>query len=246
MNPLQSLISFLTSSGLGSRRYCFELVVGGSVRINGKVVDQASAQVNAAVDEITARGQTIALPKRKVYLKLNKPLGVISTVSDDLGRKTVMDFVPVQYSKYRLYPVGRLDSETSGLMIITNDGNLANFLTHPKYEIQKEYQILVDRVLNDGEIFDLQTGVEIKGYRTSPCKIVRLRKRAEPWYSVTIHEGKKRELRLMFLTVGCEIKRLRRVRIGRLKIGDLQVGRSEELTSKELDLLQQKWKAGDR
>ncbi|MQF69033.1 rRNA pseudouridine synthase [SAR202 cluster bacterium AD-804-J14_MRT_500m] len=234
---MQSLISFLTSTGLGSRRHCFDLLVNGYVRVNGMVAAKASLSVNSGVDEVTVRGQTIALPKRKLYLKLNKPLGVISTISDELGRRTVVDLIPVQYRNFRLYPVGRLDSGTSGLMIMTNDGDLANFLTHPKFEVEKEYQVLLDRELNEDEISELQMGVEINGHRTSPCKIVRLRKRTEPWYAVIIHEGKKRELRFMFLAAGAKVRQICRVRIGRLKLGNLQVGRSEELTSQELDLL---------
>ncbi len=234
---MQPIIGFLTAAGVGSRRRCFDLLVNGKVQVNGAVVEQSSKPVDPEADEVTVEGQAVAAPSQKVYLKLNKPVGVISTVSDERGRRTVVHLVPAAFRDFRLYPVGRLDASTSGLLIMTNDGDLAHLLTHPKFEVEKEYHVLLDRHLTEEQLVELEGGVRINGRPTAPARIVRLRKLLDAWYSVTIHEGKKRELRLMFLAAGRTVKQLRRVRIGGLKLGNLLPGRVMELTLQELALL---------
>ncbi len=229
----ETLLRLLTRAGVGSRRECFRLIVGGHVRINGRIVTAAAEVVDPHAVKVTVDGKPVATEEPKVYLKVNKPLGIVSTTDDDLGRKTVLDLVPDEYRRYRLYPVGRLDVDTSGLLLLTNDGDLANRLTHPRFEVEKEYQAIIDQELTEAQIGALERGVRIAREWTAPAHIRRIPD-AEPRYSIVVHEGRKHQVRNMFRAVGREVLRLRRVRIDTLRLGGLRMGKAVELTPDEL------------
>lgn len=229
----ETLLHLLTRAGIGSRRECFRLIVGGQVRVNGRVAAAATEMVDPSKARVTVSGKPIATEEPKVYLKLNKPLGVVSTTADDQGRKTVLDLAPPEYRKYRLYPVGRLDVETSGLMLLTNDGDLANHLTHPRFEVEKEYQAIIDQELTEAQISALERGVRIAGEWTAPARVRRIPD-PQPRYSIAVHEGRKHQVRYMFRAVGREVLRLRRVRMDNLRLGGLRSGKAVELTPEEI------------
>lgn len=207
--------------------------------MNGHPLTSAAAQVDPGTDRIEVEGEHAAASEKHVYVKLNKPRGVVSTTSDDQGRETVLDLLPDRYKRMRLYPVGRLDVDTSGLVLLTNDGELANRLTHPRFEVEKEYFALIDEPLTDGQQRALERGVLVLRRQTAPAKVKRLVARAEPWYSITIHEGRKRQVRYMFRAVERAVRELRRVRIHTLELGRLAPGKTAEVTQKEMELLVQ-------
>ena len=234
---MQSLINLLTSAGVGSRRRCFDLLTRGKVQVNGSEEDRPSTPVDPDVDVVQVEGQSVHPVDRKVYLKLNKPTGVVSTTSDERGRPTVIDLVPKDYKCLRLFLVGRLDVNTTGLILLTNDGDLANRLTHPRYEVEKEYHALLNQPLTADQRVALKEGVTINGRRTASTVVRRLTGAQEPWYSVILREGRKRQVRLMFTAVGRSVRSLRRVRIHTLNVGSLPLGAVEELSTEEISRL---------
>jgi 23S rRNA pseudouridine2605 synthase len=159
---------------------------------------------------------------------LNKPEGILSTVSDERGRRTVINLLPQRYRNFRLYPVGRLDKDSSGLILLTNDGDLAHRLTHPRFEHEKEYEVLIKGTLKPGEIYRLEAGIKLEDGITSPAMVKKL-KTADNKYSITIHEGKKRQLRRMLEALGYPVLELKRVRIGSIKMGTLKEGGVREV-----------------
>ena len=234
---LPSLIQLLTKTGIGSRRYCFELIKNGRVRVNGRDQLSAAILIDFDSDHVEVDGRSLGEIEPLVYMKFNKPVGVVSTTSDDAGRSTVLDFVPDRFNDLRLYPVGRLDIDTSGLVLLTNDGALANHLTHPRFGIEKEYVALIDKKLTDRQIQALEYGVMVRGVRTSPAKVKKMTNRNASWYSLIIHEGRKHQVRNMFRAIGCEVYELKRVRIRNLLLGSLKSGRVVELTKDEFQNL---------
>jgi len=205
--------------------------------VNGKEQFSAAILIDFVSDQVEIDGRSIGEIEPLVYMKFNKPVGVVSTTSDDVGRSTVLDFVPDGFRHLRLYPVGRLDIDTSGLVLLTNDGALANHLTHPRFEIEKEYFALIDKELTDRQIQALESGVMLGGIRTSPAHVKRMVNRNAPWYSLIIHEGRKHQVRSMFHAIGCEVYELKRVRIKNLRLGSLKSGRVVELTKDEFQNL---------
>lgn len=234
------LIRFLTGAGEGSRRECFQLITSGAVRVNGTPATAVTAPVNPERDRIEVRGRRVEKSQRKVYLALNKPRGVVSTTSDERGRPTVLDYVPAPLRGLRLFPVGRLDADTTGLILLTNDGELALRLTHPRFEADKEYEAAVDAPLTMGQLRQLEAGVVIEGQKTAPARVRALRGPGLPRYSVVVHEGRKRQVRLMFAAVGRSVRSLRRVRILTLTLGDLREGATRALTPSELNRLKRR------
>lgn len=234
---MPSLIQLLTKTGVGSRRYCFDLIKNGRVRVNGREQLSAATLIDFVSDQVEVDGHLIDDIQPMVYMKLNKPVGVVSTTSDDAGRPTVLDFVPDRFRQLRLYPVGRLDIDTSGLVLLTNDGDLANRLTHPRFEVEKEYFALTNTELTDRQTHALEEGVMIGGIRTSRAQVKRMVNRDAPWYSLIIHEGRKHQVRNMFRAIGCEVHNLKRVRIRNLLLGSLKSGRVAELTNDEFQNL---------
>lgn len=233
--PKVRIHKFLAHAGIASRRKSEELVESGRVTINGKTasigdtIDTSSAIVN--VD-----GKRVTLPDFKYYI-LNKPSGYVSTTSDPHGRRTVLDLVPKEIKKSRLYPVGRLDYDSEGLIILTNDGDFTNTLTHPSYGIDKTYEVLVRGNPSATRIEELERGVFLEDGKTAPAKIIRreIKENSNNWITITIHEGKKRQVRRMFEHIGHPVQRLIRVRIGWIELGDLGQGKYRELSKGESD-----------
>jgi len=235
-----SLLKALQSSGAGSRRWAADAIRNSLVRVNGIIVEDFAYPVDVGVDYVTVSGKSIFLqPEPLVYLMINKPKGLISTSSDERGRKTVLEIVPHKYRNIRLYPVGRLDKDTTGLLLLTNDGKLTYRSTHPKFELEKEYFVQTDKSLNPGQKQKLEKGLVLEDGETYPALIRELK---PPFnYSITIHEGRKRQVRRMFENMGLKVLSLKRVRMGNLRLGNLEEGEARVLTQGEIgELLESK------
>ena len=232
------LQKFLASSGIASRRKCEELILEGRVEVNGLTVYELGTKVDPEKDEVKYKGRIVKQDEEKVYILLNKPIGFVTTAKEQFGRDKVLDLVKITK---RIVPVGRLDMYTSGALILTNDGELVNRLTHPKNEIDKTYNATVAGVITKDEIESLQNGVEIdEGYITKPAKVKILKIDEEKNISriqITIHEGKNRQVRKMCEAVGKKIIALHRSKIGSLDVKDLKIGEWRYLTEKEINKL---------
>jgi 23S rRNA pseudouridine2605 synthase len=231
----QSLLKVLTQAGAGSRRRLSEAIKSGRVTVNGETITGFSHPVDSQKDSITIDGKHVPIQsQRLIYIMMNKPAGVITTVSDEFGRRTILDLLPHEYKNYRLYPVGRLDKDSTGLILLTNDGELANRLTHPRFGHEKEYVVGTDIPLKAGEMHRLEKGIMLDDGMTCPAKIRRLKGGD---YSITIHEGRKHQVRRMFEAMGYQVKALKRIRIGNLQLGSLAEGKVRELRRDEVDEL---------
>ena len=232
----ERLQKIIARAGFGSRRACEEFITRGRVRVNGRLA-QLGEKADPAVDEITLDGESIASPERLIYVALHKPRGVVSSLAPQGDRQTVRDLVPL---KERLYPVGRLDVDSEGLVLLTNDGELTDRLTHPRYESEKEYRALV-KGNPDGERLDAwRRGVVVEGKRTAPAKVRReQRVEAGTWLRVVMHEGRKHEIRNIGAALGLPVLRLIRVRLGALELGDLRPGAWRELKGWEVKRLRE-------
>lgn len=226
------LNKFLSASGLASRRKSEEIITAGRVVVNGKVVTNLSTVVNEKVDKVEVDGVVVKLPSQFVYLKMNKPKGYACTASDERGRKTIFDLVE---SDVRLFNVGRLDYDTEGLILLTNDGEFANLVTHPKYHFEKEYIVTAEGEVKEGDLAVLRKGVVIDGERM-PTARVKLLGYDGKWskVSVVIDEGQNHQVRRMFEAIGKDIKLLKRVRIGEVHLGGLYRGKTKPMTEKEI------------
>ena len=236
MKP-ESLLKALTSADLGSRRKMADAIKHERVTVNRAVVTNFRHPVNTAEDVIAINGKALALKSAPtVTLMLHKPAGYISTLSDERGRQKVTDLLPDKYRHLRLYPVGRLDKDSTGLLLLTNDGDLAYRLTHPRYEHEKEYLVQIQGRLSGEEMRKLQNGLELEEGKTAPARIEEVA--AEPFnYSLTIHEGRKRQVRRMFSNLGHPVLALKRIRFGTLALGNLPEGKTRELSAQEIALL---------
>ena len=215
----------LAQAGIASRRKCEDLIAKGRVLVNGKVATLGE-KADAEKDRIVVNGKLVEIQK-KVYIMLNKPGGYVTTVSEKHYMKTVMDLVKISE---RIFPVGRLDKDTEGLLLLTNDGELANKLTHPRYEVEKEYFVVVNRPISDQHMEQLQKGIVIDGRRVQIRGI-------DVWAAkamIRIHEGRKHIVRRLFEKVGLTVVRLSRTRVGQLEIGNLQPGKWRHLSDAEL------------
>ena len=227
------LNKYLADCGVGSRRECDRLIADGVVKINGKVAT-LGATVSES-DRVTVNDKRVGDKQKNYYLMLHKPKGYVTTVKDDLGRKTVMDLIDV---KARLYPVGRLDYDTEGLLILTNDGDLANRLTHPRNEVNKTYIARISGMLTDKERIQLEKGVLIDGVKTAPSRVKILKQdQHHTRCEVTIHEGRNRQVKKMFESVGKEVEFLKRVAVGELRLGGLKRGEYRVLNENEVEYL---------
>lgn len=229
------MLKALTGAGVGSRRYVADAIRNGLVAVNGQKVEDFRHPLNIETDRVTLSGKSVNLrPEQLVYLLVNKSKGIISTTSDERGRQTVLEILPQKYRKLRLYPVGRLDLDSTGLLLLTNDGALTYRLTHPRFENEKEYLVQIEGSLNPGQKKKLEEGLELEDGMTHPA-VVREVKPSLPFnYSLTIHEGRKHQVRRMFQSLGFQVRALRRVRMGSLVLGDLREGEARELTAKEV------------
>lgn len=229
------LNKYIASAGLASRRKADELIKAGKVKINGAVLDEPGYDV-APGDVVEVNGNVIEPVKRQVYIMLNKPKGYITSVSDDRDRPTVMDLVAEVDA--RLFPIGRLDYNTSGLLLMTNDGDFAYRLTHPKHEVEKTYRARVAGVLSPERIAKLRKGVDIGGFVTSPARVTVIKQLdRSALVEIKIHEGKNRQIRKMFAAVGNKVIELERVAMGELHLGHLKVGHYRKLTRQEIEYL---------
>ena len=232
---LQKIIS---AAGVASRRAAEELIVEGRVRVNGKVVTELGAKADANNDHIKVDGKLINPKQPRTYIMLNKPAGYVTTMSDPEGRRTVQDLL--KGIKTRVYPVGRLDYNTEGLLLMTNDGDFAHLITHPKHEFPKTYLAKVKGVLDERAIEMLEKGVFLQDGKTAPAKVKKIRKEEmNSWVEITIHEGRKRQVRRMFDHVGRSVIKLKRIRTGGLSLGDLPEGRFRHLTLDEVKTLRE-------
>ena len=222
---------FLAAAGLGSRRHCDELIAAGRVTINGQVCTDFSAQPGDR-DYVKVDGKLLR-SQRRLDIILHKPAGFVSTRSDPNARDTIFDLLPPHLP--RLFNVGRLDAQTEGLLLLTNDGDLAQRLTHPRYKIEKEYEITLDRPWDPALAAKLHQGVMLDGQR---ARIDSLHSIKPTRLRVILRQGINRQIRRMFYEVGYEVKRLVRVRIGRLRLGDLPRGHWRPLTKGELKSLE--------
>lgn len=231
---MERLQKFLARSGIASRRKCEELISAGLVTVNGKVTTTLGTTVDPVADEVIVNGQKVK-PEKPIYIAINKPKGYVCTSSDPDGRPLVLDLV--RHIAQRVYTVGRLDTETEGLLLITNNGDFANRIIHPKQKIPKVYYVRIKGDLDEDKIKTLQSPMKIDGKRTQPAEVELLSSRGNKHeLSITIFEGKNRQIRQMFDQIRCWVLRLRRVRIGNLELGDLQPGQYRILTEQELDL----------
>lgn len=228
------LQKFMAECGVASRRKSEELIEMGKVKVNGHIA-YIGDKVNPKKDIVTVRGKKINKVDRMYYIMLNKPRGYVTTVSDELGRKTVMDLVDV---KARVYPVGRLDKDSEGLLILTNDGSFANALTHPKHNYAKVYRVTVRPSVTDEILEKLRNGIEIDGKKTAPCDVnVITEEEGRVVLEFILREGRNRQIRKMCDAVNLQVARLKRISIGPIKLGMLQTGKSRELTDNEIKKL---------
>ncbi|MBI1977158.1 MAG: rRNA pseudouridine synthase [Candidatus Omnitrophica bacterium] len=230
------LQSFLAQSGVASRRNVIYELDQGKVKVNGEVVRIPSYPIYPDKDEVTYEGRPVTISSDKVYFIFNKPRGVVSTVKDTHGRKTVLDYF--KDVNVRLYPVGRLDQDTTGLLLLTNDGDLANKLMHPRYGVEKVYEAKLDKEATKEQVEQLERGVMVEGSMTAPCRIHVLGAQdGNPRVEVFLHEGKKRQVRVMFQSVGVRVVHLHRKRYGPLVLKGLTPGKYRALTQAEVETL---------
>lgn len=230
------LQAFLARAGAApSRRKAEALISAGRVSVNGRTATLGQS-VEPATDRVLLDGQPVELPAAYAYFALNKPAGYLTTMSDDRGRKTVADLMPRDVPG--LVPVGRLDADTTGLLILTNDGKLANHVAHPSAEIEKQYELTLKNPLDQRALEALAEGPDLEDGKMLPPKIMDLREKAdETTLVLTIHEGRNRIIRRACMAVGLELLSLRRMRVGPVRLGDLPEGRVRSLTLEELEAL---------
>ncbi len=230
---LERIQKIISAAGITSRRAAEELIAEGRVRVNGTVVTELGSKADASKDHIKVDGKLINPKQPPTYVMLNKPAGFVTTMSDPEGRPTVQDLL--KGIKVRVYPVGRLDYNTEGLLLMTNDGDFAHLVTHPKHEFPKTYLAKVKGVVEDGQIANLEQGIYLDDGKTAPARIKKIRKEeANSWLEITIHEGRKRQVRRMFDRVGHSVIKLKRIKTGNLTLGDLPEGSYRYLTPGEV------------
>ena len=232
------IAKFLAAAGVASRRKCEEIILEGNVKVNGKTVEELGRQVDPERDDIRVNRKKIELKQEKIYIMFNKPVGCVCTCEDDRGRTTVLDYI--KGIDERIYPVGRLDFTTEGLLILTNDGDLAFRLTHPSNEVNKRYLAIVDSEITSDDVRKLEKGVFIDGGKTAPAKVKLLKvspTRTE--LTIIIHEGRNRQVRRMFEAIGKNVVFLKRISVGDMNLGDLKKGEYRFLTKEEIGYLKQ-------
>lgn len=231
----ERLQKILSEMGIASRRKAEEIISEGRVTVNGTVAT-IGMKADPLKDHIKLDGKLLRGAEKKVYLMMNKPKGVVTSLSDPEGRPTIKDFL--MKVKERVYPVGRLDYDSEGLLILTNDGDFAQSILHPSKKIPKTYNVKIKDVLDDADLEKLRKGMRIDGVLTAPAKVFRIRQTFEnSWIEMTISEGKNRQIRRMLERVGHPVQKLKRTKIGTLPIGTLKPGEVRRLTSEELDKL---------
>ena len=222
---------YLADSGIASRRGAEQFILDRKVKVNGRLVKELSTKVDPAIDKVTFKGKLVAPARETVVYMLNKPAGYTCTNRRFKGERSVIDLVK---TAERIYPIGRLDKKSTGLILLTNDGDLANKLTHPRYEKEKEYQVTVDKDVNENFLNHLAAGVKLDDGKTLPAHIKYLTKKS---FDITIRQGKNRQIRRMCAQLGYKVKKLHRTRLNSLELGSLNFGKWRELTDKERRLI---------
>lgn len=231
------LQKFMAEQGVASRRKSEDLIRAGKVKVNGHIAE-IGMKINPRKDLVTVGKQKLTNVKNRkmVYIMLNKPRGYVTTVSDELGRKTVMDLLPD--FGCRIYPVGRLDKDSEGLLLLTNDGSFTNCMTHPSHEYAKVYRVTVRPAVNDEILFNLRNGIEIDGRKTAPCEVTVLTEEENRVVlEFILHEGRNRQIRKMCESQGLDVARLKRISIGPIKLGMLKQGDYKELSEQDVKKL---------
>lgn len=235
---MERLQKVLAAAGVASRRHSEELILAGQVKVNGETVKELGTKVDPEKDRIEVKGKLLAREPEKVYLMLYKPPGYVTTAKDPQGRPTVIDLV--KDVGERVYPVGRLDFDTEGLLLLTNDGDLTYAMTHPKHEVSKTYMALVQGVPGPDKLKRFQKGLRLADGPTAPAK-VKLAKtvRGNAWLEITIHEGRNRQVRRMCETIGHPVLKLKRIKLGFLTLDRLEESKYRLLTKDEVKQLKQ-------
>jgi 23S rRNA pseudouridine2605 synthase len=233
--PEERLQKILSQAGIASRRQSEQIIQEGRITVNGAVVTELGSKADIERDHIKVDGRLIRPPRRMVYLALNKPNNTVTTVTDPEGRPTVMDLL--RGVKERVYPVGRLDYHSEGLILLTNDGEVANAVMSAATHLPKTYLVKVNGTLTHDQEEQFRNGVPLSGRRTMPAGLKIIRKADNPWYEVRLHEGRNNQIRLMFKHFGLLVEKLKRVRIGPLDLGPLKPGQFRHLTLEEVEKL---------
>jgi 23S rRNA pseudouridine2605 synthase len=229
----ERLQKVLARAGVASRRKAEEMITEGRVKVNGKVITELGSKADLDRDHIKVDGKLLHAPRKLVYIALNKPKGVVTTVTDPQGRETVMDFI--KGVKERVYPVGRLDYHSEGLILLTNDGEFANRITAARTHVQKTYVVKVTNEITPEQEKEFREGIHLHGRKTAPAQIKLLNHRENPWYEVKLIEGRQNQIRLMFRSFGVLVEKLRRVKVGFLELTGLKPGDWRYLTDREVD-----------
>ena len=234
-DKMERLQKVLAHAGIASRRKCEELILEGRVKVNGEIIKELGTKVGPQ-DKVEVRGKLVTAPEEKVYLLINKPVGYVSTVYDPQRRPKVTDLV--KEVKARVYPVGRLDFDTEGLLLLTNDGDLTYALTHPKHEFPKTYLVKVQGAPSQDKLDRFRKGLRLTDGKTAPAKVERQKKvGSNTLLEITIYEGRNRQIRRMCETLGHPVLELKRVRFGFLTLTGVETGKYRVLTKDEIDKL---------
>ena len=233
----ERLQKYMAGCGVASRRKCEEIILEGKVKVNGNIVSELGIKVNPLTDIVEYEGKVLKKEEHKVYIMLNKPEGYISSVKDEKDRPTIMDIVKV---KERVYPIGRLDYDSSGLLLLTNDGDVYNKIIHPREELIKKYVVVVKGEISKKDIERFEVGIDIGGYITAPASLEIISYDSFKDIStieVGIHEGKNRQIRKMCAALNHEVLALKRISVGKLKLGYLKRGEYRELKKDEIEYI---------
>jgi 23S rRNA pseudouridine2605 synthase len=233
----ERLQKYMAECGIASRRKCEEIILSGRVKVNGVVIKELGYKINSQEDVVVVDNKIIKPEEKKLYIALNKPEGYVSTVSDERGRKTILDLVKVNE---RIYPIGRLDYDTSGLILLTNDGDIYNRVIHPRQIINKKYIAKIAGSPSQENIEKFKKGIDIGGYVTAPAEFKVLERDSKfSSVEIVIHEGKNRQIRRMCDAINHPVITLKRVCVGQIKLGDLELGQWRYLTEGEVSYLKQ-------
>ena len=233
---LERLQKIIANAGVASRRKAEELILDGSVTVNGRIVRELGTKADPEEDAIKVGGKLIHLPQKKTYIALNKPKGYITSMSDPQGRPVVIELL--KGVKGKVYPAGRLDYDTEGLLLLTNDGDLAYILMHPSHEMPKTYLAKVKGIIEDKAIERLERGIRLREGITAPALVKKIKKTdANSWIEITVHEGRYRQVRRMLEEIRYPVLKLIRIRYGPIDLGDIPQGKYRHLTSQEVKKL---------
>lgn len=226
---------YLAMAGIGSRRSCDKYISEGRVKVNGEVVTRLGVRVDPERDQVTYDDQPVSPDEEMIYILVNKPLKTVTTARDERNRRTVLDLIG---APRRLFPVGRLDYYTTGALLVTNDGDLAYYLIHPRFEVKKVYRVMLNRIIRAIDLHHFQNGIMLDGKMTAPCKAQELRRMGNrSLLEVELHEGRNRQIRRMFEMLGYHVEELHRIEFAGLNVNNLKTGEWRELTREEVKRL---------